>query len=239
MPNSLGYCGPDENAKMLTGIENGSPGPDLICTLQKFEAAYPFLKLIARSTGRDVFDYSVPEAYWIGNELLDRVPVSDLYSFSHQELMGRDKRQTREFFRRLDGSAVPHHTFYVMGTYAASTAADGPGGGNESQRKLAELIDNCRISWGRVESIERRNMVVLAAPLRFTDGRLALGRPARKKVSYNPEVAPFGTVKAGNQVSLHWNYACDVLSGRQVRNLAKFTELDLSLVNRFLESKSG
>jgi hypothetical protein len=37
---------------------------------------------------------------------------------------------------------------------------------------------------------------------------------------------------------VHWNYACEVLTKRQERNIARYTESDLSLVNRFLEAKS-
>jgi hypothetical protein len=238
MPNNLGYCGPDENPKILLGLEKGKSSGDFVGALRKFEAAYPFLKLIARSSGRDVFDYSVPEAYWIGNTLLHRVPVSEFYSFSHRELRGKDERQTREFFKRLDGSAVPHHTFYVMSTYAASTAAHGQGVGNESEKKLAEMIDKCRISWGRVTRVGDEDLVVLARPIRFAEGRLVMGPPVRKRVGYNPEVKPFGSVRPGDTVSLHWNYACEVLNVRQVRNIVRFTEADLSLVNRYLESMS-
>ena len=238
MPNSLGYCGPDENAEMLSGLQSGKSGNGLVSTLEKFEAAYPFLKLIARSSGRSVFDYSVPEAYWIGNSLLRRVPHSEFYTFSHRELQRKDRERTRELFRRLDGSALPHHTFYVMSTYAASTATDGPSPGNERQRKLAELVDNCRISWGKVVRVRRRELDVISRPVKFEDGMLALGPQVRKVVGYNPDVRPFGLVKTGDTVSVHWNYACDLLTRRQERNIARYTESDLSLINRFLEVKS-
>ncbi len=237
MPNNLGYCGPDENAKMLESLEAGKPGEALVTSLKKFEAAYPFLKLIARSSGRQVFDYSVPEAYWVGNSLLRRVPAADFYSFSHRELGGKDQARTKEVFRLLDGSALPHHTFYVMSTYAASTATDGPNPGNLRQRKLAELIDNCRISWGRVSSVRTKELEVVVQPVTVVDGSLALSRPVRRLAKYNPEVRPFGTVKAGDVVSLHWNYACDILDGRQQRNIVRYTKADLALVNRVLDSK--
>ncbi len=238
MPNNLGYCGPDENAKLLESLEAGKPGEALVGSLQKFEAAYPFLKLIARSSGRQVFDYSVPEAYWVGNGLLHRVPAADFYSFSHRELRGKDRARTKELFKLLDGSALPHHTFYVMSTYAASTAADGPSLGNESQRKLVELINNCRISWGTVRSVRAKEIEVLVQPVSVVGGSLALSRPVMKSVRYNPEVRPFGSVRKGDVVSLHWNYACDVLDGRQQRNIVRYTKEDLALVNGLLNAKS-
>ncbi len=239
MPNSLGYCGPDEKGQIQRELEGNRSDEELVQTLQKFEAAYPFLKLIAKSSGREVFDYSVPEAYWIGNGLLDRVPVSDFYSFSHHEIRGRDPEKVREVFRRLDGVAPPHHTFYVMSTYATSAVPDGPNITNQAKRKLAEVVDNCRISWGTVRKVGKDELQVEVRRVDFDDGGLSLARPAVKRVRYNPEVRPFGTVRAGDVVSIHWNYACDVLTPRQARNIARYTDTDIRLTNRLMKSEEG
>jgi hypothetical protein len=232
MPNSLGYCGPDERGLIQRDLEGGRTDEDLLRMLQKFEAAYPFLKLIARNTGRQVFDYSVPEAYWIGNGLLERVPVAEFYSFSHHELKGRDPARVKEVFSQLNGAAPPHHTFYVMSTYSTAAAPDGPNIKNEAQRKIAEVIDNCRISWGIVRGVGKSELKVEARPVKMDDGRLALDRPSLKRVRYNPEVRPFANVKPGDVVSVHWNYACDVLTSRQLKNIQKYTDEDIGLVNR-------
>jgi len=237
MPNLLGYCGPDERGRIQQELEGGKPGESLVRTLEKFEAAYPFLKLIARGAGREVFDYAVPEAYWIGNGLLAKVPAWEFYTFSHRELKGRDPVKVREVFKELDGAAPPHHTFYVMSTYATVSVPDGPNITNEAQQKIAELVDNCRISWGTVKKVGKHELQVEKRPLRVEDGRLALATPAQRRVKYNPEVEPFGSVKRGDVVSLHWNYACDVLTPRQSTNIAKYTAADLGLINRFLESR--
>jgi len=238
-PNILGYCGPDGRGSIQQGLEEGKVGEELVATLKEFEAAYPFLKLIARTTGRDVFDYSVPEAYWIGNPLLDKVPVSEFYGFSHHELQGKDEESVRAVFRKLNGSAVPHHSFYVMSTFAASGETDGPNLENENAKKIAALIDNCRISWGKVKSVGGRELKVEFRPVVIEGGRLGLAKPSLKRVQYNPAVRPFDSVKAGDVVSLHWNYACDVLTPRQSRNLSKYTDADLAMVNRFLGSRAG
>jgi len=237
MPNSLGYCGPDEKGQIQRDLEGNRSDEELVQTLQKFEAAYPFLKLIAKSAGRQVFDYSVPEAYWIGNRLLDLVPVSDFYSFSHHEIKGRDPEKVREVFRQLDGTAPPHHTFYVMSTYATTAVPDGPNVRNEAKRKIAELVDNCRISWGTVRKVGKNELQVEARRVSVDDGGLSLTSPVVKRVRYNPEVRPFGTVKAGDVVSIHWNYACDVLTPRQVKNIAWYTDADIRLVSRLMKSK--
>jgi len=239
MPNSLGYCGPDEKGQIQRDLERDRSDEKLVQTLQKFEAAYPFLRLIAKNAGRQVFDYSVPEAYWVGNRLLDLVPASDFYSFSHHEIRGRDPKIVREVFRQLNGAAPPHHTFYVMSTYATTVVPDGPNVTNQSRGKIAEVVDNCRISWGTVRKVGKDQLQVEVSRVNVDDGGLSLARPMLKKVRYNPEIRPFGTVKAGDIVSIHWNYACDVLTPRQAKNIARYTGADIKLVNQLMKSREG
>ena len=231
MPNLLGYCGPEERGRILRGIERDEAGDDLVTTLKGFEAAYPFLKLIARNTGREAFDYLVPEAYWIGNGLLERVPASDFHGFAHRELKGMGNARTGLALKGLDGQGLPHHSFYVMSTYAVAGPGNGPDLSNEASRKVAELIDSCRISWGRVVQVGSDDLKVELKPLAIDDGRLALADPVLKRVKYNPDVKPFGAIKPGDVVSLHWNYACDILTPEQSRNIEKYTAADIRLVN--------
>ena len=47
--------------------------------IEKFNTLRPYLELIAKSNGiKDIFDDRVVQAYWIGNELLDKFTISDL-----------------------------------------------------------------------------------------------------------------------------------------------------------------
>ncbi len=234
MPNSLGYCGPDARGLILQHLEESRGGDALASTLKEFEAAYPFLKLIARNTGRGVFDYAVPEAYWIGNSLLERVPVQDFHKFSHTELAGRSPSEVKRVFEGARGRARPHHSFSVMSNYESSSVVDGPNLSNENRQKLSQLMDSCRISWGKVRSIGKKKLVVEYRPLVLEEGRVTLASPRAKRVDYNPEVKPFGSLKVGDTVSLHWNFACDVLSPRQLRNISKYTALDLASTNDLL-----
>jgi len=239
MPNTLGYCGPDDRGRILRLLEDGKAGEGLLNTLRGFEAAYPFLKLIARNTGREVFDYSVPEAYWIGNSLLDRVPSSDFYDFSHRELQGKDPEKVKMVFKALEGSSPPHHSFYVLTTYVGETAAGGPNPSNERAAKLGQLIDSCRISWAKVKEVGEEELRVEYRPMVIDEGRVAFAPPKVKRVRYNPEVHPFESVRAGDMVSVHWDYACDVLSPRQAKNISRYTARDVDVVNRFLASKAA
>ena len=146
----------------------------LLSILTKFEAAYPFVKMIAKSTGRKPFDYKVAEAYWIGNSLLDHVEPAEFFEFAHQDLTssrkmagkknGLQKTEAKSLFRELGSMAKPHHTFYVLGMYARSSEQSGSGD------KLLELMDSCRISWGRVLDVKEKTLIV-ERPLTHADAR--------------------------------------------------------------------
>ena len=234
MPNNLGYCGPDDRGRILEHLEEGKGGSELISTLKRFESAYPFLALIARGTGRGVYDYSVPEAYWIGNSLLEQVPVPEFYSFSHRVLKGRDPHEVSRIFRKVGPSARPHHTYFVMSTFAGSAVKGGSNLLNDDARKVVQSIDSCRVSWGRVKRVEKKDLVVEYRPLALNDGRFALSEPVLKRIQYNPEVHPFEGVKERDKVSIHWNYACEVLTPRQAKSIARYTALDIASVNALL-----
>src|ERR1039458_5353739 len=75
-PNALGYCGPGDSQSLLElGADPGSVGNDegLRRLARRFEGAWPYVELIAAANRiEDPLDLRVVEAYWIGNELLDR-----------------------------------------------------------------------------------------------------------------------------------------------------------------------
>jgi hypothetical protein len=236
MPNKLGYCGPDENSRLLESLHNRSPNDEVLTTLKRFEAAYPFIRMIAKSTGRNPFDYDVTEAYWIGNPLLEHVEPAQFFDFAHQGLSSHLDRETaKELFSLLGKSAKPHHTFYVLGMYSKAT------GSSATDTKLLQLMDSCRISWGKVVEVKERTLLVERDPLTLNDNHLVLAGPQRKEIAYDREISPFEKIERGEWVSIHWDFACEKLKGYQLKNLTSYTSLDVEAVNRFsrLSQKSG
>ena len=228
MPNNLGYCGPDENGKILEHLHSSSSSDELLSTLQGFEAAYPFVRMIAKSNGRKPFDYEVTEAYWIGNELLEHVEPAEFFEFAHQGPAARMTYEgAKELFRGLGPRAKPHHTFYVLGMYSRTK------GDPTVDQKLLQLMDSCRISWGKVISVDEKTLLVERSPLSMEDGRLGLDKTEKKEVAYDREIPPFETIRKGDWVSLHWNFASEKLKRYQVRNLSTYTALDIDAANRF------
>jgi hypothetical protein len=232
MPNNLGFCGPDENGRILQHLHSSSSSESLLSTLKEFEAAYPFVRMIADSTGRKPFDYEVTEAYWIGNRLLDQVEPAKFFEFSQSGPSSHlSLDQARVIFQQLGGAAKPHHTFYVLGMYGRAR------GSTDVDRKLLELMDSCRISWGQVVDVKEKTLLVERSPLLLREDRLALARPVKEEVKYDSAIAPFQSIKKGDWVSLHWNFASEKLKEYQLTNIKRYTALDIRATNRFARSR--
>ncbi len=234
MPNNLGYCGPDDRGKILQAIHESAVDERLLGVLKNFEAAYPFIHLIGKSTARDPFDYSVTEAYWIGNRLLHDVSPTEFYEFTHRGLQTKMRSdESRKIFSELNSQAIPHHSFYVLSIWSRSERAlNHPQMDSRTSRSLEQLMDNCRISWGRVIEAKGRTLKVQHSPLKISDGKLALSSPVIKKIEYDAEVPSFRNLKAGDHVSIHWNFACEVLTPQQLNNIKKYTLSDVRAANR-------
>ncbi|HXQ92389.1 MAG TPA: DUF6390 family protein [Nitrososphaerales archaeon] len=235
MPNKLGYCGPDDRGKILQCLQESDVDEKLISTLKNFEAAYPFVKLIGKSTGRQPFDYKVAEAYWIGNELLNQVSPDQFYKFALNDLGKRNRTEIRNLFQSLQNRALPHHTFYVLNT-AMSVLSDHHHSTDSDPEVLARAIDNCRISWGRVVEVQKERLVVKYRPLGIKNGRIKFRPYALKKVEYDHQLPPFDRIVPGTPVSIHWNFACDVLSETQLRNIQSYTKGDVNSTNLYLDA---
>src|ERR1700732_4522480 len=78
-PNALGYCGPADFAAFREYAVAGVVDRGLVQLAQAFAGAWPYLELIASGCGiGDPLDRRVVEAYWVGNDLLDKVPVTEI-----------------------------------------------------------------------------------------------------------------------------------------------------------------
>lgn len=241
-PNALGYCGPDVRGKIEEFLHGRSRGDSLLPYLKKFEAAYPFVRMIGKSNGLDPFDYRVTEAYWLGNSLLDRVNPSEFYKFTQQDLAtsrrvmagkkdSMNYERAKLLFKKLGHAAKPHHTFYVLDMFANSVENLG------ARDKILELMDSCRISWGEVIEVRRRSLVVERPSLLINrSNQLVLSPPQRKEVTYDPDIPPFDSIRKGECVSLHWNFASEKLSLRQLKSLIEYTELDIQSANSLPET---
>jgi hypothetical protein len=229
-PNRLGYCGPDA-AEELFG--EGTVGRDTRALRQlamSFEGAWPYLELIARANClRDPLDRRVVEAYWLGNSLLDGV-APGVFA---QSIAARFKPRVRAtawpwFAGKPLAGAVPVHAFHVLDVFPRiglirSGSLDG----------ALEVMDSCRIRWGRVLERDGSSLVVNAVPLVLMKGRLALGEPRAERVTaWRDGVGFVDDVNPGDVIAIHWSWACDRLTRQSLANLISWTRREIDVANQ-------
>jgi hypothetical protein len=227
MPNKLGYCGSDDNKTLFDYCAAKHTDPGLVVLLRKFEAAYPYLKLIANSNYiPDPFDVRVVEAYWLGNELLEQVGLTQFYDSLRERFAEKLNPKTLGYLlSKPPLGARPFHNFHVFDVHSRIGTPE----------HSLDTMESCRIGWGRVKKIEAPYLVVEHQPLVLECGKLKLGEPREKKVLRQFNGTGFiANCQVGGCVSFHWDWACEILSPRQVRNLERYTRYHLELANQTL-----
>jgi hypothetical protein len=228
-PNALGYCGPPDSRALLEYGAAGVSDPGLAQLARGFQGPWPYLTLLAGAAGvADPFDYRVVEAYWVGNDLLERVRRLDFGNTLHAHFAPRAGSSFRFLAEAVPAGAVCHHSFHVFGVYPWA-------GVLRSGKRVEEpmhVLERCRIRWGRVAAVEGAQVVVESQPLRWDGTRLGLDRPrpetavrATDGVGFLDELAP------GDWVSLHWDWVCDRLTPRQLAALKRYTRRQLDICN--------
>ena len=237
-PNRLGLCGPEDWRSLLElGAASGATRAQALeidhglrDLAAGFEGAYSYLELIASAHGiADPMDLRVVDAYWIGNPLSDSVdPV-----LMTQSMASRFQAQLLpEAWKWLEGKpeagARPTHAFHVfdifprVGLMRGGAVTDAVG-----------LMDSCRIRWGRVVEISGESLVVNAVPLGLAEGKLALAEPRVQTVRRWLDGTGFvADVEVGDVVSLHWDWACEVLGPERLEALQRRTVHQLELANQ-------
>lgn len=81
--------------------------------------------------------------------------------------------------------------------------------------------------------MEGSDLVVEVEPLELRGDRLELGEAKRETISRWVDGRGFvDAVQNGDWVSIHWGWACDILTPRQRVNLEHYTRWHLALYNR-------
>lgn len=244
-PNSLKYCGPDKVLD-LYGYFLEKPDQGLVNIIKDFQVLYLYLKLIAFENNiADPFDRQVVEAYWLGNNLLDKISLKSFYYHLLDEQQLKKKVSPKDLkwlVGKLPQGATPHHSFHVFNIFKRT--------GHQIIEHTLETMDACRIGWGKAIEVKneklkmksyslklkiKENLEIVTKPLVLRDGRLHLGKPILRKIKTeykNRQVSQLP--KIGDWVSFHWDFFCDILTPRQVVNLEKYTQISLDLTNQTL-----
>ncbi len=213
-PNELGYCGPADTAP-----------PELASHATEFDGAWPYLRAIADAAEiGDPLDEEVVRSYWVGGPLLDKVDPAVLLT----ELRTSFKGQVTGLLGDLVApeGALAHHSFHVFVVYPWVRFLD------RDQNTALQVMQDCRIRWGTVESVADDQAVILSRPLSRDSGVLALGDPVAERVRWAKDGASLAPAPApGERVAAHWNWLCGALTDAESAALAAATEATLDLVN--------
>jgi len=229
-PNRLGLCGPDQAAELFEQATAGAEEAALRSLAERFEGAYPYLALIARANGlADPLDRRVVEAYWLGNELLDGVRPTELGASLADRFRPRLRPEAWRWLATKPGAgAVPVHAFHVLDVFPTVGLLR-----SGSTDHALEVMDACRIRWGRVVERLGDRLVVSAVPLELVDGKLRLAPPRIEHVQgWRDGLGFVEDVGPGDVVAIHWDWACERLDAARLANLMAWTRRELSVANR-------
>jgi hypothetical protein len=219
-PNELGYCGPADSSVLLR--EGGAA--ELAAHAKEFDGAWPYLGAIADAAGGiDPLDAAVVRNYWVGGPLLRAVDPDALLGRLRSSFAG----QVTGVLDVLGaGEALAHHSFHVFAIYPWVRFLD------RDPTKPVQVMQDCRVRWGTVESVRGDYAVIDSQPLTFVDDGLWLGAPALERVRWRkdgvslaPEPSP------GQTVTAHWDWLCGALYDGESDALATATRLSLDIVN--------
>jgi hypothetical protein len=227
-PNARGLCGPADSAALRGYAAAGQPRHDcahhdLARLARDFAGAWPYLQLIAACNRiDDPLDARVVEAYWVGSELLDNVPMPAYGDFLDERFRHRAGRHGwAAIAGTITAGAVPHHSFHVFVAYPWTGLLRA----GRTDPSL-QVLDSCRISWGQVICVDP--LVVLRRPLTWDGLVLGLGQAVPCQVDPGLSTG----LRPGDWVSQHWDCACDRLTLPQLRALRAYTIRHLRLCNQ-------
>jgi hypothetical protein len=224
-PNALGYCGPSDATLLTELVDKGdSAAADLRHAVTAFAGAWPYLQLISASTGRDPLDPTVVKAYWLGSPLLEQVDPLIWGNSIDERFRRRAGWDWEKITTALNAGGVPSHAFHVYCVYPwVGLLKSG------AVNQALDVLDRCRIRWGRV--VERANgtLLVESQPLAWDGKHLHLGLEHIESVQ--PPIDSEGPIQVGDLVAMHWNYICQRLSDNEYLYLRRYHDHHMAIAN--------
>ena len=218
-PNELGYCGPADGG--------GTSG--LAAHAKEFDGAWPYLTAIAEVVGAaDALDEDVVNSYWVGGPSLFEVDPERLLPRLRAAFSG----QVTGLLDAVPANAnvLAHHSFHVFVVYPWVRFL------RRDAATALRVMQDCRIRWGTVESVNGDYVEISSCPLQLDDDRLILGETRVEPVQWRKgDVSLAPAPPPGSIVSAHWDWVCGILTKDQAEALSSATQRTLQLVNSIVE----
>jgi hypothetical protein len=220
-PNELGYCGPADAGALL----RSDSADEVAAQAREFDGTWPYLRAIAEAAGEvDPLDGDVVRNYWIGGSLLGRLDEAELLTSLRQAFSGQTTGLLSDLTR--SSGVLAHHSFHVMVVYPWVRFLD------RHPATALQVMQDCRIRWGTVESVDDEHVMVSSSPLTFDGGALSLGPSVIEQVRWSRDgVSLTAAPQPGDTVAAHWEWVCDRLTGDETAALAAATHATIDVVN--------
>jgi len=219
-PNSLGYCGKGTAPEKFKACILNKKCKGVSKELDKFIVLAPYLKTLAKITGRHRHSQRVVEAYWLGNTELNKVGIND-YNLLLQNLANQGVPAW--FIDELNNKApkkfIPNHLFQILHVGVGKASGAVPFNLNS--------INNCMIRWGRVVRISRTKLSVNLNSLVKSGPSYKL-KTKTEVFSYRLDFLP--RLKVGAFVAVHWKQPVKILTENELTNLKYWTSKVIEIV---------
>ncbi|HKV21474.1 MAG TPA: DUF6390 family protein [Mycobacterium sp.] len=218
-PNELGYCGPTDTSR-----------DELASHAGEFDGAWPYLQALANvAEVPDPLDDAVVRSYWVGGPLLDKTDPDELLTRLRSAFTG----QTTGLLSELtSGKVLAHHSFHVFVVYPWVLFLD------RDPTTPLRVMQNCRIRWGTVESVEGDFVALRSSPLTFEQRVLGLGAAVVEHARWRKgDAATTAAPRPGDIVTAHWDWVCDVITDTECAALAEATRRTVDLVNDSMSAR--
>jgi hypothetical protein len=213
-PNSLGYCGKGTAPEKFKACILKGNCTDVPEEVDKFIVLGPYLKTLAKITGKHRHSYNVVEAYWLGNSQLHKAKDTDynllLENFSSH---GVPPWFIDELKEKHPKKFIPTHLFQIL--HVGVGKASGAVPFNISS------INNCMIRWGKVKKIGKSKLTLKLNSLKRVGKSYKL---TLKKGSFTYRADFLLELKVEDNVAVHWKQVVKILTQNEVKRLEKWTK---------------
>jgi Family of unknown function (DUF6390) len=122
---------------------------------------------------------------------------------------------------------------------SASAASASAASASVASGPALQVLDSCRIRWGRVVAVDGDHAVVRGRRLAWDGQALRLGGETEDSVRLVEAGRAFVTdVSPGDWLAVHWDRACDRLAGDELSQLRRWTDWQLAVTNARLARES-
>jgi hypothetical protein len=205
---SLGCGNLSEDAKknqvILDFLQQEDPSPsrekNAREVMKNLSTLFPYLSLIGESANLDPFHKDVVEAYFLGNDLIERVNHDDLI-----ELAGKLTKTKSPLILSRKFKATHNSYVFCISPYV-----------KRRREGVLVFMDLCSISSGVVREVLEKVPVVVV------ERKTLRGEVVCEKMIYDKTTV--GEIKIGDQVATHWRRVVKTLNNKEVKNLEHYNK---------------